>query len=88
MGEHPNEVAILRGVLELPVAVLALDADVLLQGHEGDVRLAEGVEHGDDLTQRPAEPGELADDQAGAALQDARQLVEPTALLGGRVAFA
>ena len=53
-----------------------------LQGHEGDARLGEGVEHGDDLTQRPAEPGELADDQAVAALQDARQLVEPTALLG------
>ena len=47
--------------LGLDVA-LALDADVLLQGHEGDARLGEGVEDGDDLTQRPAEPGEFADD--------------------------
>ena len=33
--------------------------------------LAEGVEHGDDLTQRPAEPGEFADDQTVAAAEDA-----------------
>ena len=52
--------------LGLDVA-LALDADVLLQGHEGDARLGEGVEDGDDLTQRPAEPGEFADDQTVAA---------------------
>ena len=50
---------------------LALDdADVLLQGHEGDARLGEG----DDLTQRPAEPGEFADDQAVAGLQGFRVL--------------
>ena len=61
--------------LGLDVA-LALDADVLLQGHEGDARLGEGVEHGDDLTQRPAEPGEFADDQTVAGLQGVRQLVQ------------
>jgi hypothetical protein len=44
--------------------------------------LAEGVEHGDDLTQRPAEPGEFADDQAVAALEAVQQLVEPASLLG------
>ncbi len=31
---------------------LALDANVLLQRHEGDTCLGEGVEDGDDLTQR------------------------------------
>ena len=67
--------------LDLDVA-LALDADVPLQGHEGDARLGEGVEHGDDLTQRPAEPGEFADDQTVAGLQGVRQLVQPAALLG------
>ena len=56
---------------------LALDTDVLLQGHEGDARLGEGVEAGDDLPQRPAEPGEFADDQAVAGQQGARQLVQP-----------
>ena len=45
--------------------------------------LGESVEDGHDLTQRPAEPRELADDQAVAAAEDARQLVEPPALLGG-----
>ena len=35
------------------------------------------------VTYRAAEPRELADDQAVAALQDARQLVEPPALFGG-----
>ena len=35
-----------------------------------------------DLTQRPTEPGEFADDQAVAALEDAHQLVEPPALFG------
>ena len=49
---------------------------------EGDARLGEGVEDGDDLPQRPAEPGEFADDQAVARLQGARQLVQPPALLG------
>jgi len=34
----------------------ALDADVLLQRHEGDAGLGECVEDGHDLTQRPAEP--------------------------------
>ena len=63
LGEQREE----RGHdLRLDVA-LALDADVLLQGHEGDARLGEGVEHGDDLTQRPAGPG-------GAGLQGVRQL--------------
>ena len=37
-------------------------------------------EDGDDLTQRPTEPGEFADDQAVTALEDAHQLVEPAAL--------
>ena len=36
----------------------------------------EGVEDGDDLPQRPAEPRELADDQVVAALEDVHQLVE------------
>ena len=53
-----------------------------LQGHEGDARLGEGVEDGDDLTQRAAEPGEFADDQAVAGLEGARQLVQPPAFLG------
>ncbi len=35
-----------------------------------------------DLTQRPTEPGEFADDHAVAALEDAHQLVEPPALFG------
>ncbi len=47
-----------------------------------DARLGEGVEHGDDLTQRPAEPGAFADDQTVAGLQGVRQLVQPAALLG------
>ena len=33
-------------------------------GRSPGVRLGEGVEHGDDLTQRPAEPGELAGQNA------------------------
>ena len=61
---------------------LALDADVLLERHEGDARLGEGVEDGDDLPQRPTEPGEFADDQAVAVLEDAHQLVKPAALFG------
>ena len=61
---------------------LALDADVLLHRHEGDACLGDGVEDGDDLTQRPTEPGEFADDQTVAALEDVHQLVEPAALFG------
>ena len=55
---------------------LALDADVLLHRHEGDACLGEGVEDGDDLTQRPTEPGEFADDQTVVELEDIHQLVE------------
>ena len=44
--------------------------------------LGEGVEDGDDLTQRPTEPGEFADDQTVAALEDVHQFVEPAALFG------
>ena len=44
--------------------------------------LSEGVEDGGDLTQRPTETREFADDQAVAALEDVHQLVEPAALLG------
>ena len=78
LGEQREE----RGHdLGLDVA-LAVDADVLLERHEGDPRLGEGVEDGHDLTQRPAEPGKFAHDQAVAALQDARQLVESPAFLG------
>ena len=40
------------------------------------------VEDGDDLTQRPTEPGEFADDQTVAALEDVHQLVESSALFG------
>ena len=47
----------------------ALDADVLLHRHEGDAGLGEGVEDGDDLTQRPTEPGEFADDQTVASME-------------------
>ena len=36
-----------------------------------------------DGPQRPAEPREFADDEAVTALQEARQLVEASALLGG-----
>ena len=50
---------------------------------EGDAGLGECVEDGRDLTQRPAEPREFADDEAVTALQVARQLVEASALLGG-----
>ena len=51
LGEQREE----RGHdLGLDVA-LAVDADVLLERHEGDPRLGEGVEDGHDLTQRPAE---------------------------------
>ena len=49
---------------------------------EGAAGLGGGVEDGDDLTQRPTEPQEFADDQAVPALEDAHQLVEPPALLG------
>ena len=50
---------------------------------KGDARLGEGVEDGDDLTQRRlTEPVEFADDQAVAAPEDAHQLVEPAALFG------
>ena len=45
--------------------------------------LGECVEDGHDLTQRPAEPREFADDEAVTALQEARQLVEASALLAG-----
>ena len=41
-----------------------------------------GIEDGDDLTQRPADPGEFADDQAVASLEDGHQLVERGALFG------
>ena len=42
----------------------------LAESHEGDAGPGEGVEDGHDLTQRPAEPREFADDQAVAALED------------------
>ena len=61
---------------------LALDADILLHRHEGDACLGEGIEDGNDLTQRPTEPREFADDQTVAALEDVHQLVEPAALFG------
>ena len=48
---------------------LALDADGLLLRHEGDAGLGEGVEDGDDLTQRAVEPEEFAGDQAVATLE-------------------
>ena len=52
LGEQREE----RGHdLRLDVAP-PLDADVLLERHEGDAGLGEGGEDGDDLTQRPAEP--------------------------------
>ncbi|MDE2813347.1 MAG: hypothetical protein OXM01_09995 [Gemmatimonadota bacterium] len=63
--------------------MLALDPDVLLEGHEGDAAPGQGVENGHDLPQRPAEPREPADDEAVAGPEDARQLVEPSALLRG-----
>ena len=61
---------------------LALNADVLLHRHEGNACLGESVEDGDDLTQRPTEPGEFADDQTVAALEDVHQFVESAALFG------
>ena len=54
----------------------------LYQRHEGDAGLGERVEEGDDLTQRAAEPGDFADDQAVAVLAAVQQLVEPASLLG------
>ena len=75
LGEQREE----RGGHDLGLDVaLADDADVLLERHEGDPGFGEGVEDGPDLTERPTEPG----DQAVAALQDARQLIEPPAFLG------
>ena len=59
-----------------------MSCSVLLHRHEGDACLGDGVEDGDDLTQRPTEPGEFADDQTVAALEDVQQLVEPAALFG------
>ena len=40
-----------------------------LHRHEGDAGLGEGVEDGDDLAQRPTEPGEFAHDQAVASMK-------------------
>ena len=57
--------------------VHALDPDVLRGHHEGDAGPGEGVPDGHDLPPPPAEPRELADDEAVAGLEDARQLVEP-----------
>ena len=54
-----------------------------LERHEGDAALGQRVEDGHDLPQRPAEPRELADNEAVAGLEDARQLVEPPPLLRG-----
>ena len=48
----------------------------------GDACLGEGIEDGDDLTQRPTDPGEFADDPTVAAMEDVHQLVEPSALFG------
>ena len=56
--------------------LLALDPDVLLQSHEGAAAFGQGVEDGHDLPQQPAEPRELADDEAVAGLEVARQLVD------------
>ena len=61
---------------------LALNVDVLLHRHEGDACRGEGVKDGDDLTRRPADPGEFADDLTVAALENVHQLVESAALLG------
>ena len=63
--------------------LFALDTDVLLDRDEGDGLLREGIEDGDDLTQRSAEPGQLGDDQLVARLQDGHQLIEPAAGFGG-----
>ena len=41
----------------------------------GDACLGEGVEDSNDLTQRPTEPGEFANDQTVAALEDVYQFV-------------
>ena len=56
--------------------------DVLLHRQEGDACLGQGVEDGDDLTQRATDPGEFADDQTVATLEDIHQFVEPAALFG------
>ena len=53
----------------------ALDANVLLE-RQATSAVAEGVEDGDDLPPRPTEPGEFADDQPVAALEEVHQLVE------------
>ena len=47
-----------------------------LSATRADAGLGEGVENGHDLIQRPAESREFADNQAVAALEDARQVVE------------
>ena len=49
---------------------LALDADVLLDRHEGDARLGERIKDGDDPARRSAEPGEFALDKATAGAGD------------------
>ena len=56
---------------------------LLLEGDEGDAALGQRVEDGHDLPEGPAEPRKLADHEAVAGLEDARQLVEPPALLRG-----
>ena len=49
LGDGGDGDAELEEVMDL--VLLALDADVLLEGHQGDSRLAEGIEDGDDLPQ-------------------------------------
>ncbi len=49
---------------------------------EGPPEVARASSTATTLTQRPAEPGEFADDQTVAGLQGVRQLVQPAALLG------
>ena len=80
LGDEGYGDAELEEVTDL--VLLALDADVLLEGHQGDARLAECIEDGDDLAQRSTEPGEFGDDDAVAALEAADQFVEPAALFG------
>ena len=56
--------------------LLALNADLLLDGDEGDAFPGQCVEYGDDLAERSAKAGELADDQAVSGFEGAHQVIE------------
>ena len=76
LGEQGKE----RGHDLAPYVLLALDVDLFLDGNEGDAFPGQRIKHGDDLTQRAAEPGKFTDDEPIAGLEGAHQVVEAAAL--------